>query len=400
MCLRCVVHGLPRLARALAPDGPTAFLRLARAAVATTTASLVLASAGVGAPPVQARPAEQGGDPSIAYAYRLVDTWRGVPWSLRAGQFGLVGDISSAPDGTIYVLDLQHKAVHALAADGRPLRVWGLPNLVGSAPGVQFLGDWTPKRLDVGFDGLVYVLLEGRYIANNQVKTLARVDRLSPSGASLFSFEIDVEQLQLQGSYLDLAIRRDGRVYLSRTATNAFIQFNGCEPAPGEAVIVDAGVDVFLPEGTLQTTIDFRVHGSVPYSLDVSAADELHVINQIPAVLFNPFCDPAPDPEPSFSDGPQQAPGRWEAGVVIFEPDHRLREIVPFYNGEDIAVGPAGVFVSRNVEIFQLRDRTPMYIGPTGGGCTRPTSAGSCTSWTRTSTGGCSRASRTASGRA
>lgn len=366
MCLRCVVHRLPRLARDLAPRCATAFGRPARAAAAAAAAGLVLAATGVGAPAVRAHPAAQG-DLSIAYAYRLVDTWRDVPWSLRAGQFGLVGDISSAPDGTIYVLDLQHKAVHALAADGRPLRVWGLPNLAGTAPGVQFLGDWTPKRLDVGFDGLVYVLLEGRYIANNQVKTLARVDRLSPNGGALFSFEIDVEQLQVQGTYLDLALRRDGRVYLSRTATNAFIQFNGCEPAPGEAVIVDSGVDVFTPTGQLQTTIGFREHGSVPWSLDVSAADELHVINQIPAVLFNPFCDPAPDPEPSFGDGPAQAPTRWDAGVAIFEPDHRLREIVRFYNGEDIAVGPAGVFVSRNVEIFQLRDGTPMYIGPTGG---------------------------------
>jgi Mg-chelatase subunit ChlD len=343
---------------------------LALLALGAVTVSL----AGPVARPVAAAPATQGGDP--AYNYKLVDTWQNEPWALTAGRFGLVGDISSAPDRTIYVLDTQHKAVHAMAPDGRPLRVFKLDRLTDTSG--KILGEWAPRRLDVGFDGLPYVLLDGRYIEDGQVKTLARVDRLSTDGAILHSFEIAVDKLSppRQGSYFDLALRRDGRVYLSRSAVNAFIQFAGCDPATGEIDIPDAGVDVFSPIGDYQATISFHEHGSVPFSLDVDADDTIYVVNSVPAVLFNPYCGPQPTAEPSgirgdveggSGDGADQEPEQWVSGVAIFRPDHSLREIVPFNNAEDIAVGPAGVFVSRNIEIFQLRDGVPMYVGPTGG---------------------------------
>lgn len=336
---------------------------------------VVLAAAGLAAAaaPAAAAPSAQAEQPS--YVYRLVDTWRDEPWQLRPGHFGLVSDISSAPDGTIYVLDGGHRALHILAADGTPVAVFPLPNITGD-PSV--IGDWMPRRLDVGFDGLPYVLLEGRYIDNNEVKTKARVDRLSTDVQRLGGFEVEAEKLvpAREGAYFDLALRRDGRVYLSRSAVNAFIIFAGCDPAPGETDIVDAGVDVFSPEGVHETTIDFHTHESVPFSLDMGADEVLHVVNAKPGVLGNPYCGPQPTAEPSGlrprgdragASGLDQAVEEWPGGVAIFEPDHRLREIVPFTNAEDIAVGSAGVFVSRNLEIFQLRDGRPMYIGPTGG---------------------------------
>ncbi len=356
-------------------SSPAAHSPARRLMVALVLGLAVAALAGSIAPASMAAPAAQAGEP--LYRYRLVDTWQNKPWSLTPGHFGLVGDISSAPDLTIYVLDTGHKAVHALSRDGRPLRVFELPNLTD--PTGKILGEWTPQRLDVGFDGLPYVLLIGRYIEDSQVKTMARVDRLSPQGAQLFSFQIEVDKLQppRQGSYLDIALRRDGRIYLSRSAVNAFIQFAGCDPATGAIDIPDAGVDVFSPTGDYLDTIVFHTHESVPFSLDIGADDVIHVINSVPAVLFNPYCGPQPTAEPSGirgaradatgADRAQQQVERWISGVAIFEPDHRLREIVPFANGEDIAVGPAGVFLSRNVEIFQMRDGTPMYIGPTGG---------------------------------
>ena len=83
--------------------------------------AVLLALFGAGEPPVAqpmaAAPALQAG---VAVTYRLVDTWTDAPWALVAGRFGRVVDISSAPDGTIYVLDGAHAAVHVLAPDGTP----------------------------------------------------------------------------------------------------------------------------------------------------------------------------------------------------------------------------------------------------------------------------------------
>ena len=88
---------------------------------------VLLCLAGAGAAGALAAPLPQSGPP--AYTYRLIRTWQNEPWTLTAGRFGLVSDISSAPDGTIFVLDTQHRAVHALAPSGRPLRVFLLPKL-------------------------------------------------------------------------------------------------------------------------------------------------------------------------------------------------------------------------------------------------------------------------------
>ncbi len=348
-----------------------------RAALATLALALFWGAAPL---PAGAAPVRQADAP--AYRYRLVDTWEKEPWSLKAGHYGRIADVSSAPDGTIYVLDDRHQALHALAPDGSPLRVLPIPDLSGPNNPEQI--GWTLKRLDVGFDGNAYVLSDGLYLDrdNNQVKFKARIDKLSPSGESLARFIWEPEGLSTprEGRYLDIALRDDGRIYLARSAV-AMILFFSCEPQPGDVSIRDAGVDVLDPEGNYLETIDFASHGSIPVGLDLDVSGTLHVINTIPSALTNPYCGPQPTEEPSRR-GPAPA-GRgpavpaqavtptpsapqWNDGVAVFHPDHRLREIVPFFNAEDIAVGPAGVFVSRNVEIFQLRDGEPLWVGPIG----------------------------------
>ena len=300
--------------------------------------------------------------------YELIDTWEKEPWELTAGRFGRVGDISSDSLGETFVLDTRHNAMHVMDVLGDPLRVYYLPD----SEDLTILR-WKPLRLDVGFDDKPYVLYEGLYIdpeTNRAIKRF-RVDRLSADGEILHSFTFEPGEFPepREGGYFDIALRPDGRIYLARSAVNAFIQFRGCEPAPGEAEIRDSGIDIFSPEGEYLETIDFYTHGSIPFGLDIDSTSEIYVINLIPGVLYNPNCTPQPTNEPSFEEGilaQDQDEGRWETGIAIFEPDHELREIVEFFNAEDIAVGPSGVFVSRHVEIFQLRDDTPMYVGPSG----------------------------------
>ena len=122
-------------------------------------AALALAPAllmGPAAAPAVAAPDQQAAPPP-AYRYQLVDTWEKEPWALRAGHYGRIADVSSAPDGTLYVLDDRHQALHALAPDGTPLRVMPVPDLSGPNNPEQI--GWTLKRLDVGFDGNPYVCL-------------------------------------------------------------------------------------------------------------------------------------------------------------------------------------------------------------------------------------------------
>lgn len=350
------------------------------ASARTALAALALALCwGAASPPAMAAPAQQAAAP--AYRYRLADTWEKEPWSLRAGHYGRIADVSSAPDGTIYVLDDRHQALHALAPDGAPLRVLPIPDLSGPNNPEQI--GWTLKRLDVGFDGNAYVLSDGLYLDrdNNQVKFKARIDKLSPAGESLARFIWEPEGFSTprEGRYLDIALRDDGRIYLARSAVSMILFFS-CEPQPGDVSIRDAGVDVLDPQGNYLESIDFASHGSIPTGLDLDVSGVLHVINAIPSALTNPYCGPQPTEEPSRrgpapagrGPGPEQAvtptpsAPQWNDGVAIFHPDHRLREIVPFFNAEDIAVGPAGIFVSRNVEIFQLRDGEPLWVGPIG----------------------------------
>ena len=60
---------------------------------------------------------------AAAMTYRLVDHWANERWQLTAGRFSEAADISSAPDGTIYVLDTTQAAIHVLERDGTPRAV-------------------------------------------------------------------------------------------------------------------------------------------------------------------------------------------------------------------------------------------------------------------------------------
>lgn len=336
--------------------------------------ALALALAG-GAPrgAAQAQTQDEGG------TYRLADTWEDRPWTLTPGRYGNAADLSSAPDGSIFVLDNRTTAgrlaaVHVLAPDGRARRAWIVPEQAST----DFA--WQPVALDVGFDGTVYVLSQSGLQRTGVFG--ARVQRLRPDGIPISSFEVT---LSYPRNYTDIAVRDDGRIYLTRTGSNPWCVYppqgdppptstpRPTAPPPDPAY----SVDVF-DEGGTRLAIIAPPEMAISTRLDVARDGRIYVIQRIP-----PTCDgsggggdPTPTPRPSFQEAPaalQPAPGDPINGVLVFDPDHSYAYTVPFSGGEDIAVGPAGVFVSRQGEIYGMEDGSPpgfeiepMYSGPIG----------------------------------
>jgi Mg-chelatase subunit ChlD len=264
--------------------------------------------------------------PEGPIAYELVGTWAEVPWTLTAGRYGAAADISSAPDGRIYVLDSAQGAVHVLAPDGTAERVFGVPAL-----GYEL----TARRLDVGFDGQLYVLSG----TCERCSELTQIEKLTPDGASL-------ARHQLFERYSDLALRADGRMYLTR---------------PGDSGLLGRrGVDVYGPIGSYQETLAPPEMDS-PYRVDVGADGTVYVLQDVvvpePPRPGEP--GPRPTPGPSGLDVPAQPPAP-VPGVVIFEPSHRYVETVPFDFGLDVAVGPGAVFVARYGQVYPLRQSQPL----------------------------------------
>jgi Mg-chelatase subunit ChlD len=338
------------------------------AVLALTLAAVTSGAAGSAALPVRAATAAQS---APGQTYRLVDTWANAPWRLTAGRFTEASDVSSAPDGTIYVLDAYQGAIHVLAPDGTPRRVFSVP---GSTP-----DEWVPRRLDVGFDGRVYVLSDGQKPSSTGGFS-TRIDRLSPDGEVELRFEVGALVPQ---AYVDVAARSDGRIYVSRTGEgNPYITWPGPTPTPDTGGgRPDKAVDVFADNGVYLESLA-PPELAVPGNLDVARDGTIYVVNRVPSPYGDPPVGPDPTPRPSYAgDAPigarassadqQPAPTATPVvtpieGVLILEPDHRYRETVPFHGGEDVAVGPAGVFVSRNVEIYALREREPLYLGLAG----------------------------------
>jgi Mg-chelatase subunit ChlD len=297
-------------------------------------AVFALAGAAPTAPPAAAAPAAQPTVPNPLSTYTLVDTWSEVPWVLTAGRYGDVTDISSAPDGTRYVLDAYHAAIHVLAADGRPERVFEL-----SSPALR---DLDPARLDVGADGMLRVLYNR---SCTRCDPLSQLDRLTPEGNWL-------DALVASERYVDVGVRPDGRVYLARSAESS--------------TLGPAAVDVLDASGLILESLQPPELAS-PIRVDVATDGTVYVLQDVvvPAV-----------PNPGGGGGPRPTPGPSKQllpplrvdqqaadpipGVVIFAPDHAYRETVPFEFGIDVAVGPAGVFVARYGQVFALREADPI----------------------------------------
>ncbi len=297
--------------------------------------------------------------------YRLADTWEGRPWTLTPGRYGQVADVSSAPDGTTFVLDARHQVVHVLDPDGTPRRV------VPASDDVI----WTARRLDAGWDGTFFVLSEGAQTGNRYDYRIdqyaADGARQAPDGRPLLSLRLYTATPR---AYRDLALHPDGRIFVSRAGPeNPYIQGPGptATPTPAGSPPLNA-IDVLAPDGRFLTrfgTTDL----CQPDSLDVAADGTTYVVNLCPS----PFGGddgpgPTPTPRPSFASAagqavvPAQAAEAEREGVLVYGPDFVLRQKHRATTIDDIAVGPAGTFVSRGVELFALGEKEPLYAAPSG----------------------------------
>lgn len=258
-------------------------------------------------------------------AYTLAATWSEAPPRPGPGRFADAGDIAATPDGTLLVLDRHHNAVHVLGADGGPRALW--PNPATTVDG----GNWQWVRLDTGVDGAAHVLARGVFAkVDGPPETRWRVDVLDGAGARTRGLDLGSVAPE---RYVDLAVHPDGRIYVTRTNGN----------------VVRSGtyaIDVFSPGGErLRSLVPPQL--TIPINLDVAGDGTLYVVDQWPHTG-------APGPGSGKVDG-----------VAIFGPDEAYRETVQFSGAMDVAVGPAGVFVSRDNGVYALRSRQPLYAGPT-----------------------------------
>lgn len=316
--------------------------RRARAGALAVAGALALGGGAPGPWPVRA--ALRAGDAGTS-TYAWVDTWANAPWRLTAGRYGHAADIAAAPDGAVFVLDRRHKAIHVLAPDARPRSVFAAAEPADGR-------SWTPRRIDAGPDGDVFLLS----VAAGDGRFVSTVTRLAPDGRVRARFGVDLE-------YNDIAAGPDGRLYLTRSLAATL-----ATPVPRERPPpTKGGVDVFDPTGVKLTALDERPL-FYPVGIDVGADGTVYVINRLPSPAGS---DPGPLPTPLPSwrrDRPSSAADSPDpvAGVVVYAPDLGYRHSVPFNAADDVAAGPAGVFVTRNVEVYDLGTAAPIWAGPAG----------------------------------
>lgn len=328
---------------------------------------VALGLSGLGGRPLRADqgPSDQGAG---SFTYALADTYTKAPWQARAGRYGHAGDISSCPDGRTYLLDGRLGAAHALAADGSPRQLIGLAR---QAQG----GLWTPTRLDCGPDGRLHVLSRSPGIPGGPA---SRIEILDEEGRSLAAFT------RAQG-YEDIAVGPESRIFLTASGS-------------------PARTEVFDSAGLRQATFGLGALAG-PTSIDVAADGTVYIVDRVPLSGVGPGPGPGPGPSPtplpSLRRGPQgggasgkragaraapaqasatrpavspsppaspapdpTATGAFREGVAIFGADLELRERLEFTGVEDVAVGPAGVFLSRDLEVFALGERDPVLALP------------------------------------
>lgn len=318
------------------------------------------------AAPVRALPSRQSAE---LFTYKLVDRWTKVPWRLRPGHLREASDITFAPDGTGYVLDIEEQSVHVMDADGAWRDAFLLP---GQAKPAQ------ARQIDAGPDGTVYVLVHDNDGVGQSVIHLSR------QGALLNRF-VPVKQGNYR--YWDLAVDPEGRVNLGR-ASRILTQncTNRCSSACTYAIEF-AGVDILDAQGVYLSTFgaeDLWIAGK----LDIDPSGVVFVVNAAPR---QEVCLPAGTPYPTATPRPSEhATGRVVAprqpdrrpaadsqgadrqlsGVVVFGPDHRLRSAFPLAgvdpdNLASIGASAAGAYATR-VRVYRITDTglEPTYVPP------------------------------------
>jgi len=263
--------------------------------------------------------------------YQLVGRWNEERWHAQPGHYAETGDITTLPDGRIFILDRRLNALHELDATGRPVDLWLNPDLQAdpSSP-------WRWQRLDAGADGQLHVLSRADTVAGEGAPHVIRwqLDHLDGSGRRLGAIDLGTVSPE---RYVDVAARADGRLYLVRT--------NGNVASRGD---ISYGIDIFSATGQKLETLT-PPQFTIPLTLDLGPDGSLYVVDQFPHT------------------GQVPAPGKVD-GVAVFGPDHAYQRTLRFSGASDVTVGAGGaVFVSRNNELYQVAPGEPrlLFSGPT-----------------------------------
>lgn len=318
--------------------------------------------------PAQAAAASAAGS-DAGLAYRLIDTWAAPrrPANPSPGAFEALADLVVAPNGAIYALDSAQGLLHVHDAAGRPRRMVVLLD-------EKDRDGWIGLRIDLGPDGSIH-LLSSTLPSLGQAQRV-RIERFDPAGRRLGRVEL---QAGRPFPFRDLAVGPDGRLYLSR------IQPVGPIDAPGELPEqAETAVEIRAPDGRLLASLTPPILGR-PGSLDVDRDGRIYVINRVQPSLNLPGGeDPRPaggSPDSAWPDSAMldsavldsalsddavldsDAPAE---GLLVFDSSGELERLEPFNAAVDVVAGPAGVFMSRDVEVYALGEDQPLYSGAVG----------------------------------
>lgn len=188
--------------------------------------------------------AAQSTPATSARTYELIDTWENVPWTLRAGFVYSPVDVTSTPDGRLFVLDLRRDGayLHIFGADLAPMQV---ARLSGAAH---------QERLDASADGTVYTV--GRSASSGGVpagRTRFLVEEYGPAGRLISQFNVDLPE---SCGVTDIAVAAGGWIYLSRHDRELDLDTNA------------TAIDVYRRDGTLADVIDSTDYYVVDHGLD------------------------------------------------------------------------------------------------------------------------------------
>ncbi len=175
--------------------------------------------------------------------YELVDTWEYVPWELRPGFVYEPLDVTSTPDGRLFVIDRRPDAtyLHIFDDGENPTRV------------VRLNDEARQARLDASRDGTVWTV--GQIESSDAVPEGRKrflVEQYGSAGELLFGFHIDLPERTI---VTDIAVAPEGWIYVSRHDSRL----------KGDTLA--SAIDVLDHDGNLIDVIDSADYHTVDHSI-------------------------------------------------------------------------------------------------------------------------------------